>query len=421
MDALRDFLEKKLAPSFKKGGRLEFFYPIFEMIDTIAFTPATVTSGSCHVRDGIDQKRIMITVVIALVFPMIFGIYNIGFQATTIIEGLGLNLEGWRIDIMQTLGLALTKSSIISNFVYGLLYFLPIFLVVITVGGICEVIFALIRRHEVAEAFLVTSFLITLTMPPNVPLWQVAIATAFGVVIGKEIFGGVGFNLLNPALTARAFLFFAYPASMSGDAVWVAVDGVTMATPLGVAALNGVTGDGGLVQAGFTLRDAFLGFIPGSIGETSTFACILGFSILYITGIGSWRIMLSVLLGMVATVLFFNLVQPYVDNPMFELSPFWHLSLGGYAFGLVYMATDPVSASMTFRGQFFYGLFIGILVSLIRVVNPAYPEGMMLAILFMNVFAPLIDHVVVQGNIKKRLMRYGINGINEKDGREQLT
>lgn len=410
MDALKDFLEKKVEPHFKKGGRFEFFYPLFEMIDTIAFTPATVTKGSCHIRDGIDQKRIMITVVVALIFPLLFGVYNVGFQATSIIESRGLSLEGWRIDVIETLGLALVSSSLISNFVYGLLYFLPIFLVVIAVGGICEVLFALIRRHEIAEAFLVTSFLIALTMPPNVPLWQVAIATAFGVVIGKEIFGGVGFNLLNPALTARAFLFFAYPASMSGDAVWVAVDGVTMATPLGVAALNGLTGDGGLTQAGYNLTDSFLGFIPGSIGEVSTFACILGFSVLYITGIGSWRIMLSVLLGMIATVLLFNLVQPYTDNPMFELSPLWHLSLGGFAFGLVYMATDPVSASMTSRGQFFYGALIGVLVSLIRVVNPAYPEGMMLAILFMNVFAPLVDHMVVQDNIKRRLMRYGRNG-----------
>ena len=407
MQALRNFLDQKIEPLFKEGGRLAAFYPLYDMVDTIAFTPGVTTKGTCHVRDGLEQKRLMITVVIALVFPLLFGIYNIGYQAVSVLEtDSALSLSGWRVDLLSFFGLQPVKTEWLSLFSYGLMYFLPIFLVVIAAGGICEVLFALVRRHEVSEAFLVTSFLIALTMPPNVPLWQLAVSTIFGVVIGKEIFGGVGFNLLNPALTARAFLFFAYPASMSGDKVWVAVDGATMATPLGVATQAGVTGSGGLVEMGYTIRDSFIGLIPGSIGEVSTFACLMGAGILIVTGIGSWRVMVSVLVGMVATVLLFNVLQPITDNPMFELTPLWHFAIGGYAFGLVYMATDPVSSAMTFRAQFAYGILIGVLVSLIRVVNPAYPEGMMLAILFMNVFAPLLDHVVVQKNIKKRMRGY---------------
>lgn len=409
MDFLNKFL-KRMAPHFEKGGRLEFFHPVFDMVDTIAFTPSAVTKGSCHVRDGLEQKRLMIIVVFALLFPLLFGVHNIGHQVSFMLKNTALELKhlaGWRMEVMNMLGLQIGSFSILSNFVYGLLYFLPIFLVTIAVGGICEVLFALFRRHEIAEAFLVTSFLIPLTMPPNVPLWQVALATAFGVVIGKEIFGGVGFNLFNPALLARAFLFFSYPASMSGNSVWIAVDGITVPTPLAVAAENGLWGARGLVKLGYSIKDSFWGLIPGSIGEVSTFACLLGMAVLLFTGVASWRVMLSLIVGFVVTVLGFNFFQSSSVNPMFELTPEWHFVLGGLAFGLVYMATDPVTSAMTFLGQFVYGFLIGFLVILIRVVNPAYPEGMMLAILFMNMLAPLIDYLVVQSNIKRRERRYG--------------
>ncbi len=405
MKKVREFIDKKVEPLFVKDGKLKFFYPVYEMFDTIGFTPGTTTSGKCHVRDKLDQKRMMITVVIAMIFPMIFGIYNIGYQANTIIQNSALDVEGWRATILGLLNIGFDPQDVIGNFFYGILYFVPIAAVVFTVGGFCEVLFALLRRHEVTEGFLVSGFLITLTMPATIPLWQVAIGTAFGVIVAKEIFGGVGFNILNPALSARAFLFFAYPAQISGDSVWVAVDGVSKATALSVASAGGVEG---LQESGYTILNAFLGFIPGSIGETSTLAILLGAGLLLTTKIGSWRIMLSLLIGMVVTVLFFNLIQGFSDNPMFTLSPLWHLTIGGFSFGLVYMATDPVTATATNKGKFFYGFLIGVLVVLIRNVNPAYPEGIMLAILFMNVFAPLIDHYVLEANINRRKTGYGL-------------
>ncbi len=407
MKKLRDFLDSKVEPLFHKGGKYQRFYPLYEMVDTIAFTPATVTKGLCHVRDGLDQKRMMIAVVIALVFPLAVGLYNIGLQANLATAEAGLLLSGWRIDVLAGMGIEFAKNTVLANFLYGLLYFIPIFLVTVAAGGLCEVIIAFMRRHEVTEGFLVTSFLIPMIMPPTVPLWQVALATVFGVVIGKEIFGGVGFNFLNPALTARAFIFFAYPAEMSGDAIWVAADGITKATPLGIAALNGVHGAGGLIEQGYTLQNAFVGFIPGSIGEVSTLACLLGAFMLIALGLGSWRVMFSVFIGMLLMASAFNGLQSFSDNLMYEMSPLWHFVLGGYAFGLVYMATDPVSSAMTEVGKYIYGILIGILVVLIRVVNPAYPEGMMLAILFMNVLAPVIDHYVMESNIKKRMRGYG--------------
>ncbi len=398
----KPYFMDKIAPLFEKGGKYERFYPIFEMVDTILYTPDTVTSGHCHLRDGLDQKRTMITVVTAMIFPLLWGLYNIGYQVHIVVQSES-ELIGWRLDVMSFLNLSVVNGGTIDFMVFGALCFLPIFLVAIATGGVFEVLFSIIRRHEVTEGFLVTSFLIPLIVPPIIPLWQVAVATAFGVVVGKEIFGGVGFNILNPALTARAFLFFAYPAQISGDTVWVAVDGVSKATPLGVAALEGMEG---LTQAGYNLSDAFLGFIPGSIGETSKVLILLGAAFLIFSKIGSWRVMVSVILGAVIGAFFLNLLSPYVENPMFALSPLWHLALGGLIFGAVYMATDPVTSSMTEIGKFIFGGFIGLLVIIIRVINPAYPEGVMLAILLMNVFAPMIDYFVVEKNIKKRFNNY---------------
>jgi Na+-transporting NADH:ubiquinone oxidoreductase subunit B len=278
------------------------------------------------------------------------------------------------------------------------LFFLPVYAVTVAVGGFWEVLFATIRKHEINEGFLVTSLLFPLILPPDIPYWQVAIGISFGVVIGKEVFGGVGMNILNPALTARAFLFFAYPAQISGDKVWVALDGFSQATPLAQFA------DAALKMPSFSWWDSFIGLIPGSMGETSTLACIIGALILIISGVGSWRIILSVLAGMVLTSLLFNTIGSST-NPMFAVTPVWHFVMGGFAFGAVYMATDPVSAALTEKGKYIYGLLIGVLVVLVRVLNPAFPEGMMLAILFMNLFSPIIDKIFINANIKRRLAR----------------
>jgi Na+-transporting NADH:ubiquinone oxidoreductase subunit B len=288
-------------------------------------------------------------------------------------------------------------ANIISNILHGAVYFFPIYIVTLAVGGFWEVLFAVIRKHHIQEGFFVTSLLFPLILPPSIPLWQVAIGISFGVVIGKEVFGGVGMNVLNPALTARAFLFFAYPAQISGDAVWVAVDGFSKATPLAEIADP-------LMNLSVTWKDAFIGIMPGSMGETSALACLIGAFILIISGIASWRIMLSILAGMIGLTLLFNLVGS-ATNPMFAVTPLWHLVLGGFAFGTVFMATDPVSAAVTRQGQYLYGFMIGLLVVLIRVINPAFPEGMMLAILFGNVFAPIFDRIFINANIKRRLLR----------------
>lgn len=401
MEKNKKNLLDKLAPHFEKGGKYEKFYPIFEMIDTIMFTPASVTKGRCHIRDGLDQKRMMITVVVAMILPLLWGLYNVGYQANLLASSS--SMEGWRFQTLSFFGLSISDGSVVDFMVYGALCFFPIFLVTLAVGGFCEVVFAIIRKHDITEGFLVTAFLIPLIMPPLVPLWQLALATAFGVVIGKEIFGGVGFNFLNPALTARAFLFFAYPSEMSGDMVWVAVDGVSKATPLGVIAYGGMDA---LFDAGYTLKDSFFGLIPGAIGESSKLFILIGGIILVMTKIGSARVMFTVILGSVLTALLLNSFSGFVDNPMFSVSPIWHLALGGLLFGAVYMATDPVSSAMTKTGKTIYGLLIGFFIILIRVVNPAYPEGVMLAILLMNVFAPVIDYYVVESNIKKRSRNY---------------
>lgn len=401
MARVRRFLDR-IEPSFQKGGPYEKFYAVYEMVDTFVYSPADVTRGSPHVRDGIDLKRVMSYVVLATLPVLMLMLWNTGYQANSAMAQLGMStVEGWRGWLMGLLGIAYNPDSIFSNMFHGLLYFLPMYLTTLVAGGICEVIFAAVRNHEVNEGFLVSSMLYTLTLPPSTPLWMVALGIIFGVVIGKEVFGGTGKNFLNPALTGRAFLYFAYPAQMSGDAVWTAIDGYTGATPLGVAALEGMQG---IADAGYTWGQTFVGMIPGSIGETSTLAILFGMAFLLFTRVASYRIMAGVFIGMFATAALFNLIGSDT-NPMFGMPWYWHLTLGGFAFGMVFMATDPVSAAMTNKGRWIYGLLIGFMTVLIRVVNPAFPEGIMLAILFANIFAPLIDHFVVQSNVKRRLQR----------------
>ena len=399
MQALRNFLDAQ-HKHFVKGGKLEKLYPLYEAADTFLYTPGEITHGSVHARDGIDLKRAMVTVAMALGPCILMALYNTGFQAMTALESMGsMTVGGWRGSVFQALGLQVDSSNCLASLLLGALYFVPVFLVTNMVGGLWEGIFASVRGHEINEGFLVTGLLFPLTLPPTIPLWQVAVGISFGVVIGKEIFGGTGKNFLNPALTARAFLFFAYPAEISGNAVWTAADGFTGATILGHVA------EQGMANVPYTWWQAFVGFIPGSMGETSALACLLGASYLVLTGIGSWRIMLSMTLSTVAFGYMLFCIGS-TTNLMFEMSPMWHLVVGGYAFGCVFMATDPVSASMTQKGQFFYGALIGLMVILVRVINPAFPEGVMLAILFGNVFAPLIDYFVVNANVKRRKARY---------------
>ncbi|MGV0035070.1 MAG: NADH:ubiquinone reductase (Na(+)-transporting) subunit B [Candidatus Azotimanducaceae bacterium WSBS_2022_MAG_OTU7] len=399
---LRDVLDN-IEPHFEKGGRFEKFYSVYEMVDTIFYSPGLVTKTSSHVRDAVDMKRVMTMVWVCAFFPMLAGMYYAGLQANVAMDAMGVeSLEGWRGGVLELVA-GYDANSIWDCMVYGAVFYVPIYMVVFVVGGVWEVVIATIRGHEVNEGFFVTSILFSLIVPASIPLWQAALGISFGVVIGKEIFGGTGKNFLNPALTGRAFLFFAYPADISGDAVWTAVDGFSGATPLGIAALQGMEG---VTTTGFTWMDAFLGKMQGSIGETSTLAIFIGGAVLLITKTASWRIIAGVMLGMVATSLMFNSIGSET-NPMFSMPWYWHLVLGGFAFGMVYMATDPVSAAMTDTGKWWYGALIGVMCVLIRVVNPAFPEGMMLAILFANLFAPLIDWQVVRSNIKRRLARVG--------------
>lgn len=402
MKPLRRFLDN-LHPLFDKRGKLAKLYPLYEAVDTFLFTPGTVTRGAAHVRDGLDLKRTMITVVAALIPCVAMAMWNTGYQANQAIQALGLSATaGWRGDVIGLLGVGYDPTSVVANLVHGALYFVPVFLVCNIVGGLWELVFAVVRKHEINEGFLVTGMLFPLVLPPTIPLWQVALGISFGVVIGKEVFGGTGRNFLNPALTARAFLYFAYPAQISGDAVWTALDGFSGATPLGALAVASV--EQGMDAIQVTWSQAFLGTIPGSMGETSALACVLGALVLTATGIGSWRIMVSMLLGGLGfATLLFSIGSP--TNAMFQMPPHWHLVTGGFAFGMVFMATDPVSASMTGTGKWIYGALIGVLTILIRVINPAFPEGVMLAILFGNVLAPLIDYFVIQANIKRRLAR----------------
>lgn len=383
---------------FQEGGRFQKWFALYEVFDTFLYAPNSVTKSTAHVRDGIDLKRIMITVWFATFPAMFYGMYNLGFQANSVMPE-GQMVEGWRGLLIGLLA-GNDPSNLWDCFWYGAVFFLPIYIVTFLVGISWEILFAMKRGHEVNEGFFVTSILFALTLPPDIPLWQVALGISFGVVVAKEVFGGTGKNFLNPALAGRAFLYFAYPAQMSGDAVWVAVDGYTGATPLSVVASGGMDA---LTQT-WTWTQAFLGSKPGSIGETSTLAILLGMLILLITRIASWRIILGVFLGMVAFSTLLNTVGSD-SNPAFAMPWYWHLVTGGFAFGMVFMATDPVSAAMTNHGKWGFGILIGVMTVLIRVVNPAYPEGIMLAILFANLFAPLMDYFVVKANIKRRLAR----------------
>ncbi len=385
--SLRRFVDKIKIP-FEKGGKLHIFLAGFEAIETFLFVPDKVTRGRVHIRDANDMKRALIIVLIAMVPALLFGIWNTGFHH---FQALGIEAGFWQMVW------------------FGFLKILPIIIVSYVVGLGIEIAFAQMRNEEVAEGYFVSGMLIPLVMPADVPLWMVAVATVFAVVIGKEVFGGTGMNILNPALVARAFLFFAYPSSMSGDKVWIAglgdgtgiVDGYSGATILGQAAGNTSSFLNGLGEA-YTSMDMFIGNIPGSIGETSTLAILIGAAILILTGVASWKVIFSVFAGGAVMGILLNL---FAVNEFMAL-PFWeHLLLGGFAFGAVFMATDPVTASQTEKGKWIYGFLIGFLAILIRVLNPAYPEGVMMAILLMNVFAPLIDHYIVEANIKKRLKR----------------
>ena len=388
-----------IEPHFERGGKYEKYYPIFEMIETIFFTSNTVTKVAPHARSFVDMKRVMTYVVISTIPCVLWALYNTGFQTNSALASLGsIGETGWRISLLQMTGLGLDPQSLLSNITHGLLYFLPIYLTTLIAGGICEVTFATIRGHEVNEGFLVSSMLFALTLPASTPLWQVALGIAFGVVVGKEVFGGTGKNFLNPALTGRAFLYFAYPAYMSGDSIWTPVDGYSAATSLGISASEGYES---LSNYGITWIDAFLGNIQGSLGETSTLAIGMGLIFLLMTKIANYRMIVGCLLGMIIFSSFLNWVGSDT-NPMFSMPWYWHLVIGSYAFGLVFMVTEPVSASHTNMGRYIYGALIGFMVVMIRVLNPAFPEGMMLAILFGNIFAPLIDHFVVMANIKRR-------------------
>ncbi len=384
----------KLKPTFSKGGKLEKMYPLFEAVETGFLTPDSVTTGKTHIRDGLDSKRLMTTVLYALTPCIIFMLYNTG---------------------MQKLLATGAEVSIVKAFMYGLISFIPMYAVSMAVGGFWEVLFAVVRKHEVNEGFFVTGLIFPLVLPPTLPLWQAAVAISFGVVIGKEVFGGTGMNIVNPALAARAFLFFSYPASISGEGIWrlidsskeKLVDGFTSATPLGVAAAveNGKNVVEALDNAGYTFNDLFIGTVPGSMGETSALFCLVGALILMFTKVGSYRTILGCVIGAVAISFVFNMFGAKGSNPMFMIPAHYHLVLGGFAFGAVFMATDPVSSAVSNTGKWIYGILIGVFAITIRVVNPAYPEGMMLAILLMNVFAPVIDHFVAQSNIRRRLSR----------------
>ncbi|MBI1312171.1 NADH:ubiquinone reductase (Na(+)-transporting) subunit B [bacterium] len=403
MKPLRRLLDS-IEPQFKEG-KLRWAYPLYEALDTFLYTPGEVTKGPSHVRDSMDLKRMMTTVVVALLPCIFMAMWNTGRQANLAIEALGVAPDvaaNWRYGVLDSLGVGYSANSFFACLLHGALYFIPAYIVTNIAGGLWEVLFATVRKHEVNEGFLVTGMLFPLTLPPTIPLWQVAVGISFGVVIGKEVFGGTGRNFLNPALTARAFLYFAYPSAIVGDAVWTACDGFSGATPLGALATADVAH--GMAAISEDWMQAFLGTMQGSMGETSTLACLIGAAILIGTGVGSWRIMVSVVIGAAGLAMFLHGVGSKT-NPMFLMPWYWHMVVGGFAFGTVFMATDPVSAAMTEGGKWVYGLLIGMLTIVIRVINPAYPEGIMLAILFGNVFAPAIDYWFVSRNIKRRQNR----------------
>jgi Na+-transporting NADH:ubiquinone oxidoreductase subunit B len=388
MKFLRKILDN-LEPKFTKGGPLEKFHAVYNATDTTLFSTDDKTESGPHIRDSIDNKRIMILVVVALLPCYIFGAINIGYQSS---QFSGIERSVWE------------------NFWRGFGVILPILITAFATGAFWEVLFAVIRKHPISEGFLVTCALIPLLMPPTIPLWQVAAATTFGVVIGKEIFGGVGMNIFNPALVARAFIFFAYPSQISGDKVWLKVDGVSGATALAVPAAveNGNAVDllTKITQFDYSWSNMFWGYIPGSIGETNKFLIIIGLLFLIITKIANWRVIVGALIGLFGTATLTNIMAPLSSNTMLTLPPHYHLVMGGFLFGLAFMATEPVTGAHTDKGRWIFGILFGALTVIIRSINPAYPEGTMLAILLMNAFAPLIDYYVVQGNIKRRMARY---------------
>jgi len=403
MKLLRAILDKVGAP-FEEGGKLEKLYPLWEATDTFLYTSGKVTRVAAHVRDALDLKRLMVAVVVTLAPCALWALFNTGYQANCAIspDAIG-DLPGWRHALLQLIGpWVYNASNPLACILHGAIYFLPVYAVTLAVGGAWEVLFAIVRKHEINEGFLVTSLLFPLILPPTIPLWEVALGISFGVVIGKEVFGGVGMNILNPALTGRAFLFFAYPAEISGEFVWTAVpheaavDGFSGATWLARAA------EGGWADASW-LR-CFVGLVPGSMGETSTLLCLVGAAVLIASRIGAWRIIAGVVAGTTGMSLLLNAIGSDT-NPLFALPFWWHMVLGGWAFGMAFMATDPVTGCYTDKGRLIYGFLIGVLVVLVRVVNPVFPEGMMLAILLMNVFSPLIDHFFVQANVKRRAAR----------------
>ena len=377
MKIFRNFLDQ-IKPNFEKGGKLEKLYPAYDAFETFLFVPDHTSKSGSHIHDSIDLKRTMFTVIIALLPCLLFGIWNTGNQ--------------------HFLAIGIENPKLLNCILFGSSKIIPMIIVSYFVGLSIEFAFAVYRGHEVNEGFLVSSMLFALTLPASTPLWQVALGIAFGVVVGKEVFGGTGKNFLNPALTGRAFLYFAYPAYMSGDSIWTPVDGYSGATSLGIAAAEGYES---LSNYGITWADAFFGTIQGSLGETSTLACAIGLVFLLLTKIANYRMVVGCLFGMIIFSSFLNWVGSDT-NPMFSMPWYWHLVIGSYAFGLVFMVTEPVSGSHTNLGRYIYGALIGFMVVMIRVLNPAFPEGMMLAILFGNIFAPLIDHFVVMANIKRR-------------------
>lgn len=410
-------LLKKYSLLFTKGGLLSYFYPLFEGTFTFLYSSGRVTTGRTHVRDFTDMKRIMIIVWLAVFPAMFWGWYNVGNGTVQAIASLGENAanvvntsyslfsEDYHYALLQLLGGTLgSDAGIYSKMLLGAIYFLPIYIVVFAVGAFWEVLFCIVHKHEINEGFFVTSIVFALIVPPTLPLWQAALGISFGVLVGKEMFGGTGRNFMNPALVGRAFLFFAYPAYISGTNCWVPVDGYSGATPLAQWAEGGIDALKDASGNAISWMDAFLGNIPGCIGEGSTLMILIGAFIILVTGIASWRIMLAVVIGAFLTSYALNAIGSDT-NQMFSMPFSWHFVLGGFAFGTVFMATDPVSSSFTNGGKWAFGLLIGFMVVLIRVVNPAYPEGMMLAILFANCWAPLFDYLATQRNIKRRRIR----------------
>ncbi len=400
MKALRNYLDK-IKPNFEEGGKLHWLHSTYDAFETFLFVPNSTSRSGVHIHDARDSKRTMIIVVIALIPALLVGMYNVGLQ-----HYMAIGLD----------------ASFLTKFLYGFLAVLPQIVVSYVVGLGIEFAIAQLKKEEVSEGFLVTGILIPMILPVDTPLWMIAVATAFAVIFAKEVFGGTGYNIFNVALIARAFLFFSYPSKMSGNQVWVrtsdtfgmgkgaVIDGYSGATPLGQIATSDVASFGEFTFQGITghplsISDMFFGFIPGSIGEVSTFAILLGALLLIVTDVGSWKTMLSVFLGGLVAVVLVNL---FAQNPLMEMPVYYHFLLGGFAFGAVFMATDPVTSARTEKGKWIYGFLIGIMAITIRVYNPGYPEGMMLAILFMNAFAPLIDFYVIDANIKRRMKRAAV-------------